>query len=133
MNWLIAVLERIDSKREVDSTARERLKQVAGELSGICDQRIPHAPTLMYEVFRDEIESTGDHDVWCGSLGWFWVAKQRTLHVQAARADHPVLVMLDGAVATYKTFDHCRLKTSVFAFFEGWTPEQHLVFATSKP
>lgn len=134
MNWLPEVLQRIEMKREVELTARERIKQVAGELSGICDQKIPHAPQPMYEAFLDEIEGPDGAREWCGSLGWFWVAKHRSLHVQVMGTDYPVLMLVhDTAHATFSTFDHSKLKSSVLSFFDGWQPSEDLIFATKKP
>lgn len=119
MIWLTNVLMRIEAKREVYCAAREKLRQIAGELSGICDQHVPLAPAPHYDIFPDE----EDRSVWCGSLGWFWVEEHRTLHVQVAAEDEPTLLMLHGASrATLDRFDHERLKSSVVAFFDGWRP-----------
>lgn len=127
MIWLTPVLQRIDAKREVHPEARQWLRQFAGELSGICGQRVPHAPAPQYEIVPDE----GEPSVWCGSLGWFWVAQRRTLHIQVMGTEPPTLIMVHNeAASTLDKFNHEQLKASVLAFFDGWQPPEQLIFET---
>lgn len=119
MNWLPGLCTRLRNTglplAQVEALV---LRTIA--LSGICDQVAPLAPAPELELLPAELLP----DI----IRLFWVrGTQRELSLRAGHDGTVTLELIDRSVTpaaglTERMPSHDLLKSSVAAFFDGWTP-----------